>query len=260
MGDPPAPKQLALPFLIDDSRRCFTYRWPRLLSEDSSTMYFEQLRNSTIAPWRLLERSDGASKRSTCWYVRGNCTCSYTYGSDRVEMGARDRDGPFAELMEKLTKDVFSLARPDWSEEDFPNSANLNLYENGKEVVGWHADDESLFGGKDNDCLIVSLSLGASRRFLLSPRGVSEDETLQPDSDHIFEIDLSHGDLMTMEGLAQKHYLHCVPSDKTLRPRVNVTWRWIRNHRRSCPLHVPHSTQDETDSIQDEAHSTQDED
>ena len=33
----------------------------------------------------------------------------------------------------------------------------------GSQSVGWHADDEKLFGGLIHDCTIVSLSLGVTR-------------------------------------------------------------------------------------------------
>ena len=31
--------------------------------------------------------------------------------------------------------------------------------------MGWHADDEKLFGAMQHDCTIVSLSLGATREY-----------------------------------------------------------------------------------------------
>ena len=47
--------------------------------------------------------------------------------------------------------------------EHWPNCANLNLYKDGSQSVGWHADDEKLFGGLIHDCTIVSQSLGVTR-------------------------------------------------------------------------------------------------
>ena len=52
------------------------------------------------------------------------------------------------------------LPRAQW-----PNSCNLNLYGDGAQAVGWHADDEPLFQGRVSDCLVVSLSLGQPRVF-----------------------------------------------------------------------------------------------
>jgi len=41
-----------------------------------------------------------------------------------------------------------------------------------------------------------------------------------------------------MEGLTQKHYQHQVPKMKGvgIGPRVNLTWRWVKAHHKSCQL------------------------
>eukprot|EP00913_Durusdinium_trenchii_P030307 g28391.t1 len=81
-----------------------------------------------------------------------------------------------------------------WSQD----CCNLNLYMDGSNTVGWHADDESLFQGKHQDITIISLSLGMPRRFELRynwPETAEEDEVLP--------IILNNGDLMTMEGMTQ---------------------------------------------------------
>ena len=43
-----------------------------------------------------------------------------------------------------------------------PNAANLNLYRGWKSCVGWHRDDEPLFGECGEAKLIVSVSHGSS--------------------------------------------------------------------------------------------------
>ncbi|CAE8613946.1 unnamed protein product [Polarella glacialis] len=222
--------------LYDEGRRCFSFRWPGLLRGDASRYFFEEL--CSIAPWVELARDNGVVKRSTCWYVRAGCSCTYTYSSERVGMPSAEEseDSRFLDLMEELTEEVFKAARPDWLEEDWPNSANLNLYSDGQQAVGWHADDESLFLGREHDCLIVSLSLGATREFWLAPQRGTIVGPPRPDTGAINWMHLEDGDLMTMEGLCQKHYVHCVPSKRKSGPRVNVTWRWIREHKRHCPL------------------------
>ncbi|CAJ1331829.1 unnamed protein product [Effrenium voratum] len=72
-----------------------------------------------------------------------------------------------------------------------PNSCNANLYEDGSESVGWHADDEPCFDAKRCDALIISLSLGATRTFVLRP---NDDQMSQT------RLALANGDLCTMEG------------------------------------------------------------
>ena len=111
-----------------------------------------------------------------------------------------------------------------------PNACNVNLYEGGSDAVGWHADDEAIFDAVRTPTTIVSLSLGCTRMFEFSPR---------EDPQAITRIELGSGDILTMEGLMQKHYLHRVPVQPTLDGiRVNVTWRWITQHQAHCPVYA----------------------
>merc|ERR1711953_100341 len=106
-----------------------------------------------------------------------------------------------------------------------PNSCNLNLYEDGTMSVGWHADDEKLFQGKFSDCRIISLSLGARRRFEMRSNWPAENEQ------SLYSLSLGNGDLCTMEGMMQKHFQHRVAREAGVAgPRINLTWRWIVKH------------------------------
>merc|ERR1711959_496187 len=117
---------------------------------------------------------------------------------------------------------------PDMSQ--WPNSCNLNLYDDGGMSVGWHSDDESLFQGKFQDISIISLSLGVTRTFELRKNWPTEEE------DTVSRMSLNSGDLMTMEGMLQKHFQHRVPKEEVVEgPRINLTWRWILKHRTKCP-------------------------
>jgi alkylated DNA repair dioxygenase AlkB len=81
--------------------------------------------------------------------------------------------------------------------------------------MGWHADDERELGP---DPIIASISLGATRRFLLRPRGGGRSLELRP----------RHGSLLLMGGDLQHHWQHQVP--KTSRPvdeRINLTFRTV---------------------------------
>ena len=53
-----------------------------------------------------------------------------------------------------------------WSAEgDVPTAANLNLYRGWRSCVGWHRDDEPLFGECGEAKLIVSVSFGSTAVF-----------------------------------------------------------------------------------------------
>lgn len=94
-----------------------------------------------------------------------------------------------------------------------PDSVLANLYRNGGDSMGWHSDDEALFGDQP---AIWSVSLGATRRFSFRHRsmGVRVD------------VDLPHGSLLLMSGECQRYWHHALP--KTARqvgPRINLTYR-----------------------------------
>jgi alkylated DNA repair dioxygenase AlkB len=96
------------------------------------------------------------------------------------------------------------------------NSVLLNLYRDGNDGMGWHADDEPELG---REPVIASVSLGATRRFKLRHRRSRMTAST---------LELAHGDLLLMAGQTQHAYVHAVP--KTARPveaRVNLTLRWV---------------------------------
>lgn len=117
---------------------------------------------------------------------------------------------------------------------EMPDSCNLNLYEDKTQMVGWHADDEDLFQGKFQDCRIISLSLGATRQFELELNWPEEGESLGASQQ------LADGDLCTMEGMTQKHYMHRVPEEEgPVGQRINLTWRWIAKLPRASERNKP---------------------
>ena len=116
---------------------------------------------------------------------------------------------------------------PDVCTGDVPTAANLNLYGGSKSYVNWHCDDEPLFGGRGEPKLIVSLSLGDTATFRWKAKSCLDSE--------VRSCRLHHGDLLVMDGRCQDEYFHCT-SPGLADKRVNITYRWIRNHAPSCPL------------------------
>ena len=55
--------------------------------------------------------------------------------------------------------------KPWCAEGEVPTAANLNLYRGGNSHVGWHRDDDSLFGVRGDPKLKVSVSFGTSALF-----------------------------------------------------------------------------------------------
>ena len=103
---------------------------------------------------------------------------------------------------------------------------NLNRYSGKGSCIPWHRDNERLFGFPFEPKVIVSMSLGHSALFKLRRRASEKTHS---------QIRLDHGDLLVMDGLNQFEYLHSTASELE-GPRVNLTYRWISQHIRSCPL------------------------
>jgi alkylated DNA repair dioxygenase AlkB len=92
----------------------------------------------------------------------------------------------------------------------------LNLYRDGQDAMGWHSDDEPELGPEP---LVVSLNLGATRRFDFRRKGASRIE---------YSIDLEHGSLLVMSGPTQHHWQHQIArTRKVSEPRLNLTFRQI---------------------------------
>ena len=93
------------------------------------------------------------------------------------------------------------------------NAALCNLYRNGNDSVGLHADREPEMGP-----VIASVSLGAERLFRLK----------RHDGSVALSERLPHGSLLIMAGATQKNFKHEVPKESTiLRARINLTFRRI---------------------------------
>lgn len=101
------------------------------------------------------------------------------------------------------------------------NSVLLNYYRDGLDSMGWHSDDEPELG--DNP-LIVSLSIGAERKFRFRARDNQKNMISQSPVDQVLE----NGSLLLMGRGAQKYWQHSIP--KTARcssGRLNLTFRYI---------------------------------
>ena len=106
---------------------------------------------------------------------------------------------------------------------EVPTGVNLNRYTGDGSFIPWHCGNERLFGSPFEPKVIVSMSLEHSVLFKLRRR--ASEKT-------VAQIWLDHGDLL---GLTQDEFWHSTASELE-GPRVNLTYRWISQHIRSCPL------------------------
>ena len=92
----------------------------------------------------------------------------------------------------------------------------LNLYRDGQDSNGWHADDEKELG---HSPIIASVNFGAERLFKLKHR---KNKNLKKD------LILQHGSLLIMKKETQHNWLHQIPkTKKSIGKRINLTFRII---------------------------------
>jgi alkylated DNA repair dioxygenase AlkB len=126
---------------------------------------------------------------------------AYRYSGITLE--PRPLVGPLAELTERLNDELSAGF----------NHVVLNLYRDGSDHVGRHADCETQLGYEP---LIASLSLGAERRFVIEPKGKGRR----------WRKTLGNGSLLVMSGSLQHRFRHSLPRQPSVtEPRINVTWR-----------------------------------
>lgn len=96
------------------------------------------------------------------------------------------------------------------------NSVLVNLYRNGEDSNGWHADDEKELV---RPISVASVSLGAARDMQFRLKG--EGKTLK-------KILLENGSLLIMKSPCQELYQHQIPKRKKVdEGRINLTFRMV---------------------------------
>ncbi len=114
---------------------------------------------------------------------------------------------PMPAIVDRLRQRVELLAKASF------NSALCNLYRDGSDCVGYHADDEPVFGG---DPIVASVSFGAARLFKLRRNDGSDKQ----------QFVLGDGTLFIMGRGVQKEWKHSIPkSKKPTGERINLTFR-----------------------------------
>jgi alkylated DNA repair dioxygenase AlkB len=197
---------MILEFLpLGDAAIAFDAHW---LANTDADRLLRGLRDDV--PWevhriRLFGR-EHASPRLSCWI--GDPGTGYRYSGSTFE--PRPWLPALLELRERLCAELGTAF----------NSVLANLYRDGRDCMGWHSDDEAELGPEP---VIASVSLGASRRFVLKHRREPQ---------HKLEIALPHGSLLVMSGATQRNYRHALPrTAKPVGERINLTFRRIEPTR-----------------------------
>ena len=173
-------------------------------SAEEADRYFNTLRDEV--EWKqeetLLYGRRQPIPRLTAWF--GDSQGTYTYS------GIKMTPMLWTEVLAEIRDRTGVVAETEF------NSVLLNLYRDGQDSVGWHADDEPELGPEPT---IGSVSLGATRRFHLRPK----DGSLETVS-----VELHHGDVLVMRGPMQHAWQHQLPkTQRAIGPRINLTFRTV---------------------------------
>ncbi len=139
--------------------------------------------------------------RLTALYANNSKTYSYS----NITM----KPIPFTEELLMIKSSVENISSKKFT------TCLLNLYRDGKDSNGWHADNEKELGPEPT---IASVSLGEERWFHFKHKTKNLKQ----------KINLQHGSLLLMQGKTQENWLHQIPkSKKIINPRINLTFRSI---------------------------------
>ena len=92
------------------------------------------------------------------------------------------------------------------------DSVGFNLYRDGRDSVAWHGDRIKKEIEKP---IVVLVSLGDPRRFLLRPKGGGKSKAFM----------LGRGDLLVTGGTTQRTWEHSVPKVAQAGPRISLAFR-----------------------------------
>lgn len=179
--------------------------YPNFFDEKEAGAIFIKLLN--MVPWQQFDITVfgkiNAQPRLTALY--GNAGKPYSYSNIKME------PNPWHLLLQKIKVKIESVAEINFT------TVLLNLYRDGKDSNGWHADNEKELG---TNPIIASVSFGAERIFQLKH---NSDLNLKK------SIVLENGSFLLMKGTTQHFWKHQIP--KTAKPvgsRINLTFRVIK--------------------------------
>jgi alkylated DNA repair dioxygenase AlkB len=178
--------------------------WPGAFAPSEAGRLFDELRGQVR--WQqeqiLIFGQRRLVPRLVAWH--GDAGASYLYS------GTEHHPEPWTPALESVRDRVSALTGARF------NAVLLNLYRDGRDGMGWHADDEPELG---REPVIASVSLGATRRFCLRHR---RRKGLKLD------LLLPHGSLLCMGGATQHHWLHALPKTRLpVAERINLTFRLV---------------------------------
>lgn len=176
--------------------------YPSFIAEGKSILFFQEILKNTN--WQQGEITLFGKKvkepRLKAFFNKTNS--SYTYS------GETQKNNSFSPSIQHILNQLETI-QPGF------NSCLANLYRDGADYMGYHADNEPEV--KRNPC-IASLSFGTTRK--MSFKHINGKR---------IDLELKSGDLVLMKDWAvQQHWKHTIPKSKKVKTaRINLTYRTL---------------------------------
>jgi len=192
----------AICFDLPDAEVCY---FPGFFDPGQSDAIFAELLQTTAWQQDDITVFGKTHRQPRLTALLGNDGKPYSYS------GITMQPKPWSLLLAQIKDQVEKVAGVTFT------SVLLNLYRDGKDSNGWHADNEKELG---KNPVIASVSFGAERNFQLRHN---------TDASQKLSIYLEHGSLLLMKESTQHFWKHQIPKTaKPVGPRINLTFRVIQ--------------------------------
>ena len=179
---------------------------PNFINQQKADYYFEHLKSNVN--WQqddiTIFGKTYKQPRLTALYAENKASYSYS----NIIMYPK----PFNSELSDLKQNIEAEAQHKFT------TVLINLYRDGNDSNGWHADNEKELG---KNPIIASLSLGEARPFHFKHRELKVER---------HKLLLVHGSLLIMKGAMQHYWLHQIAkTKKDIGERINLTFRSIQS-------------------------------
>ena len=179
---------------------------PNLFTKQKSDAYFNTIKLETNWQHDDITVFGKTYKQPRLTALFGDTNQTYSYSN--IVMHPE----PFSTTLKRIKNDVENI-----SDHNF-NTVLINLYRDGNDSNGWHADNEKALG---RNPVIASVSFGETRPFHFKHRHIKEEK---------HKLNLEHGSLLIMKGEMQHYWLHQIAKTrKQIGERINLTFRTLVN-------------------------------
>lgn len=179
---------------------------PGFFSNQQADIYFKTIKDQTNWQHDDITVFGKTYKQPRLTALFGNTNQTYSYSNITMH------PEPFTSTLLDIKTKVESF-----SKEKF-NTLLINLYRDGNDSNGWHADNEKELGINP---VIASVSFGEERPFHFKHRSLKNER---------HKLNLEHGSLLIMKGEMQHYWLHQIAKTKRpIQPRINLTFRKLIN-------------------------------